>query len=147
MKQKAFFIISKGLSIKQITQFFLEGVSPTLSAIKHNSSVLSKPKDYILWSKAAHQSANFWDFWVLRSNFIKFIMSILNWLVHSSFITHNSPVNFKLVHFLLYKLILWIKGSHQSPNFETSKHWWKFAKFLLPFLKACQFSFKFCINL
>ena len=28
--------------------------------------------------------------------------------------THNSPVNFKLMHFLL-----WIKGSHQSPNFET----------------------------
>ena len=54
MKQKAFFIISKGLSITQITQFFLEGVSPTLSGIKHSSSVLSKPKDYILWSKAAH---------------------------------------------------------------------------------------------
>ena len=28
--------------------------------------------------------------------------------------THNSSVNFKLIHFLL-----WIKGSHQSPNFET----------------------------
>ena len=28
--------------------------------------------------------------------------------------TQNSPVNFKLIHFLL-----WIKGSHQSPNFET----------------------------
>ena len=30
MKQKAFFIIFKGLSMKQITQFFLEGGSPTL---------------------------------------------------------------------------------------------------------------------
>ena len=29
---------------------------------------------------------------------------------------HNSSVNFKLMHFLL-----WIKGSHQSPNFETFK--------------------------
>ena len=28
--------------------------------------------------------------------------------------THNSPVNFKLINFLL-----WIKGSHQSLNFET----------------------------
>ena len=28
--------------------------------------------------------------------------------------THNSSVNFKLIHFLL-----WIKGSYQSPNFET----------------------------
>ena len=31
MKQKAFFIIFKGLSVKQITQFFLEGESPTLT--------------------------------------------------------------------------------------------------------------------
>ena len=31
MKQKAFFTIFKGLSMKQITQFFLEGESPTLS--------------------------------------------------------------------------------------------------------------------
>ena len=28
--------------------------------------------------------------------------------------THYWPVNFKLIHFLL-----WIKGSHESPNFET----------------------------
>ena len=28
--------------------------------------------------------------------------------------THNSPVNFKLIRF-----ILWIKGSNQSCNFET----------------------------
>ena len=28
--------------------------------------------------------------------------------------THNSPVYFKSTHFLL-----WIKGSHQSPNYET----------------------------
>ena len=28
-------------------------------------------KHYILWSNAAHQSANFWDFWVLGSKFIK----------------------------------------------------------------------------
>ena len=30
--------------------------------------------------------------------------------------TNGSSVNFKLIHFLL-----WIKGSHQSPNFETFK--------------------------
>ena len=28
--------------------------------------------------------------------------------------THNSSGNFKLIHFLL-----WTKGSHQSPNFDT----------------------------
>ena len=31
-------------------------------------------------------------------------------------ITHKSSVNFKLKHFLL-----WTKGSHQSPNFDTLK--------------------------
>ena len=30
MKLKSFFIISKGLSLKQIKQIFLEGESPTL---------------------------------------------------------------------------------------------------------------------
>ena len=49
-------------------------------------------------------------------------MSILNWQVNSTsnfpsfliVITHSNPVNFKLIHFLL-----WVKRSHQSPNFET----------------------------
>ena len=49
-------------------------------------------------------------------------MSVLKWQVNSSsnlasfFIvkTHNSYVNFKLIHFLF-----WLRGSHQSPNFET----------------------------
>ena len=48
-------------------------------------------------------------------------MSILKWQVNSisnsaSFfivITHDSPLSFKLIHFLL-----WIKGSNESPNFE-----------------------------
>ena len=40
MKKKAFFIIFKGLSIKQITQFFLEGESPTLTI---------KQMEYISW--------------------------------------------------------------------------------------------------
>ena len=56
----------------------------------------------------------------LLSKFVKFFMSILNWQVNSSsnfalfftVMTQNSPVNFKLIHFLL-----WIKGSYQSPNF------------------------------
>ena len=30
--------------------------------------------------------------------------------------THDSSVNFKLINFLL-----WTKGSHQSPNFDTSE--------------------------
>ena len=49
-------------------------------------------------------------------------MSILKWQVNSSsnfasffiVMTHNSSVDFKLILFLL-----WIKGSHHYPNFET----------------------------
>ena len=51
----------------------------------------------------------FWDFQVLGSKFVKFLMSILNWQINSSSIfgsffivmTHNFPVNFKLIHFQL----------------------------------------------
>ena len=64
----------------------------------------------------------FLDFQVLRSKFVKFLMSILKRQVSSSsifvsffiFMTHNSSVNFKVIHFLL-----WEKGSHQSSNFDT----------------------------
>ena len=64
---------------------------------------------------------------------------VLNWQVNSSsnfasffiVIIHNSLVIFKLTHFLL-----WIKGSHQSPNFENfGVLWWMFAKFLMSFFK------------
>ena len=61
---------------------------------------------------------------MLWSKLIKFPMSIFKRQVNSysnfaSFfivITHYSSVNFELILFLL-----WIKGSHQSPNFDTSK--------------------------
>ena len=39
MKQKAFFIIFKGLSIKQITQIFLKGESPTLKTTTQKGNV------------------------------------------------------------------------------------------------------------
>ena len=51
-------------------------------------------------------------------------MSVLKWHVNSSsnfalffiVMTHNSSANFKAIPFLL-----WTKGSHQSPNFDTFK--------------------------
>ena len=59
---------------------------------------------------------------MLGSKFLKFLMSILKWQVSSSSIfvsffivmNHNSFVNYKLIHFLL-----WTKRSHQSSNFDT----------------------------
>ena len=61
---------------------------------------------------------------MLGSTFVKFLMSILKRQVSSSSIfvsffivtTHNFPINFKLIHFLL-----WTIGSHQSSNFDTFK--------------------------
>ena len=63
------------------------------------------------------------DFRVLGSTFVKFHMSILNWQVNFSsnfasffiVMTHNSSVNFNLMHF-----ILWIKGLHQRPILRLS---------------------------
>ena len=51
-------------------------------------------------------------------------MSVLKWQVSSSpnfasffiVMTNNSSANFKLIHFLL-----WVKESHQSPNFDIFK--------------------------
>ena len=76
---------------------------------------------------------------MLGSKLIRFFMSVLNWQINSSLnfrsffivMTCNSPVNFKLIH-----IVLWIKGSHQSPNFNAfecsgenlpnfSCHFWK----------------------
>ena len=78
-------------------------------------------------------------------------MSILKWQVNSSssfasffiVMTHNSSVNFKLMHFLL-----WTKGPHQSPNFDT----FECSDENVP-NSSCHFSnhksvfFKFCITL
>ena len=58
----------------------------------------------------------------LGSKFVNFLMSILKRQVScsSNFVsffivmTHNSSVNFKVIHSLL-----WVKGSHQSSNFDT----------------------------
>ena len=97
-------------------------------------------------------NANYWDFWVMESKMVKFLISVLNWPVifcsnfasFFIFMTHKSPVNFELIHFLL-----WIKGSNKSPNFLTFK---------CVLVKICQipyvifestshFSFKLWINI
>ena len=76
---------------------------------------------------------------MLESKFVKFLMSILKWEVNSSsnsalfpiVMTYSSPLNFKLINFLLS-----IKGVSKSTNFETSNcssenlpnsscHFWK----------------------
>ena len=79
-------------------------------------------------------------------------MSILKWQVNSissfaSFfiaITHNSPLRFKLIHF-----ILCIKGSNESPNFEnfvcSGENLCHFPYVI--FQTTSQLFFKFCLTL
>ena len=46
------------------------------SFMKYNSSILFWLKQYILCLKGAHWNEHFWDFRVLRSKFVKFLMSL-----------------------------------------------------------------------
>ena len=157
LKWNRFFSPCKRKFVKFFISFFKGQVSFRLnfasnfSAFKHNSCVLFYLKHYILWSKAALQSANFWDFWVFGSKFVKFLMSVLNWQVNSTSIfrlfftdmTNNFPVNFKLTHFQLLT-----KEFHQNPNFETFKCSGENCPNLhVIFGGTSQFPFKFCTNL
>ena len=87
----------------------------------------------------------FWDFWVLRSKFVKFLISILKRQVNSSLdfpsffsvITYKSSVNFKLIY-----LLLWAKGFHENRKLRSpSENFWdfrvlrsKFYKFIMSIL-------------
>ena len=62
---------------------------------------------------------------MFKSKFIILLMSVLKWQFNSCSIfelffivmTHNPSVNFKVIPFLL-----WTKGSHESPNFDTFEY-------------------------
>ena len=57
--------------------------------------------------------------------------------------THNSSANFKVIPFLL-----WTKGSHQSPNFDTFEcSGENLSNSSCHFQTSNQFFFKFCITL
>ena len=87
-----------------------------MSAVKHNSSSLYKLKNYF---KGSPLKCGFLKF----SKFVKFLTSVSNWQVNyfstfaSFFIvrTHNSPVNFKLIH----TFSTLDKISHKKLDFET----------------------------
>ena len=75
----------------------------------------------ICFGQRSQLTANFLDFQVLESKSVKFLMPVLKSQLNSSsnfalyfVMTHNFSVNFKVIPFLL-----WTKGSHQSPNFDT----------------------------
>ena len=114
--------------------------------ILHHSSVSWKITPLYFFS-----SKKYIEFRVLRWKFVKFLMPILKRQVicSSNFapffivMTHNSSVNFQLIYFLL-----WIKGSYQSPNFDTFQSLVKIRH--IPhviFQTTSQFFFKLCITL
>ena len=82
-------------------------------------------KQYIYSAQKDHIKMKIFEtFKCSNQNSFKFLMSILKWQANSSLnfasfftvMTHNSSVDFKLI-----SLLFWIKGSNQSPNFETCK--------------------------
>ena len=97
------------------------------STIRHNSSVFFRPniivfRPNIPLVKRSPEKCTFLRYLSAVVNIHQVVVSVLKWQVNSSsnfvslFIAmiRNSYVNFKFIYF-----ILWIKGSHESPKFET----------------------------
>ena len=102
--------------------------------VLHQSSVPSRITPLYFFSsnvyfgQSSQLKSNFFRFssaWVKLPQIVNMPhMSILKWQTNSStnfvllfiVMTHNSSVNFNVIHSRL-----WIKRSHQSPNFETFK--------------------------
>ena len=103
---------------------FPSNVASIFSAIKHNTPILFLAQTlYTLFNRSPLMCKflRFQSAWVkihqiphvnfeLTSQFLFIFCIILH--CHDK----NSPVNFKHIHFPL-----WIKGSHQSPNFQAFK--------------------------
>ena len=88
---------------------FPSNVASVFSAIKHNSSILFLAQTLCTLVKTSPLKCKFLRFLSPRVKIVKFLMPILKWQINSisnfaSFfivITHNCPLNFKLIHFLL----------------------------------------------
>ena len=133
------------MSFQKVQVSFPSNFTSIFSDIKHNSSVLFWLKHYIIQPIKGQTFEIFEYFW---SRFVKLLLPISNWAVNSSstfesffiVMTHNSPVTFKLLHFLL-----WTKRCHQSLDFETFKSSGKnlpnsschYCKYKPVFLQSC----------
>ena len=144
-----FFSLWKKIFTKQNSIFFKFFIN--FSAIKYSSVILFLAQALHTFLKSNLLKSKFWDFRVLGSKFVKFLTSVLSWQANSSsnfvsffiVMTQNSPVNFKLIHFLL-----WTKGSHENTNFDIFKcSDENLLNSSCRFWKHSQFSFKCCINI
>ena len=99
------------MQICQILHVVFESTSQfsfkIFSVIKHNSS---SAQSIIYIGQRRQLNSKFFRFLSARVK-IHQIPHVMSFLI---VMTHDSSVNFKLINFLL-----WTKGSHQSPNFDT----------------------------
>ena len=126
------------LSFLKAKVSFLSNFASIFSAIKHNSPYLFR-SSIIYFGQRQPISANFWDFWLLESKFVKLLMSVLNREVSSFSIfalffilmTQYYPENLKPMHFstlderIPSKSKFWdfqVSGKN-FPNFSC--HFWK----------------------
>ena len=109
--QKKIFRTHKSVSFKFCISF---------SAIKHNSSILFLAQALYNFAKSSLlkckilglPSARVKIFQIPHINFELISQFLFKFCIILNVMTQNSSVNFKVINFLL-----WIKGSHQSPNF------------------------------
>ena len=112
------------MSFQKAQVIFPSNFASIFSVIKHNSSVLFLTQTLYTLVKFSQLMCNFLRFSSARIKIHQISHVNLNCQVNSSsifasfsiFMTHNPPVNFKLINFHL-----WTKESHQSPNCETFK--------------------------
>ena len=108
-------------SLWKIAKFFMSFLKAQVGFPSNFSSLFS----------AIKSSAHFLEFLSARVKILNCQVSFFsNFASFFSVITHNSSVTFKLMHFLLLT-----KGSHQSPNFDTSNCCGEIAKLLMSFSK------------
>ena len=124
------------MQIWQIPNVIFESTSQfsfkIFSAIKHNCSVLFFSSKYIIYfGQRSQLKSTFFRFSSARVK-IRQIPHVISFFI---VMTHNSSVNFKLIHFLHFQ------ESHQSPNFDTFNS----SGENLP-NSTSQFFFKFCIT-
>ena len=104
---------------------FPSNVASIFSAIKHNYPIRFLAQTLYTLFKRIPFKCKFLDFRVFGSKFVKSLMSVLNWQVHSSsnfasffsVITYTSSVSLWLMYFLL-----WTKASHENTNSNTFKY-------------------------
>ena len=140
------------MSFQKVQVSLSSNFTSIFSAIKHNSSVLFLAQVLYTLVKSSSLTFRFLRFSSARPKIHQ--IAQVNFELTSEFLfkfasffilkTHNSPVNFKLIHFLFL-----IKGPSKSPNFQTFEYAVvKICQILYVILKSTsQFSFKFCINL